>query len=44
MVYRDGYGIGGKPERKRPLRRSRRRWEDNKIYLKEVVCGRGGMD
>jgi len=32
-----------KPEGKRPLGRSRRRWEDNtKMYLKEVGCG--GMD
>ena len=30
----------GKPERKRPLGRPRRRWEDNiKMYLEEV--GRG---
>jgi hypothetical protein len=29
----------GKPEGKRPLRRSRRRWEDNiKMDLKEVGC------
>jgi hypothetical protein len=33
----------GKPEGKRPLGRSRRRWEDNiKTYLQEVACG--GMD
>ena len=33
----------GKPEGKRPLRRSRRRWEDNnKMDLREVGCG--GMD
>jgi len=30
----------GKPERKRPLGRSRRRWEDNiKMDLQEVGCG-----
>jgi len=33
----------GKPERKRPLGRSSRRWEDNiKTYLQEL--GKGGMD
>jgi hypothetical protein len=33
----------GKPEGKRPLRRPRRRWEDNiKANLQEV--GYGGMD
>jgi hypothetical protein len=33
----------GKPERKRPLGRPRRRWEDNtEIDLREI--GRGGMD
>ena len=33
----------GKPEGKRPLRRSRRRWEDKiKIDLQELGCG--GMD
>ena len=32
----------GKPEGKRPLERSRRRWEDNiKIVLQEVGGGRG---
>jgi len=30
----------GKPEGKRPLRRPRRRWEDNsKMDLQEVWCG-----
>jgi hypothetical protein len=30
----------GKPEGKRPLRRSRHRWEDNiKMDLQEVGCG-----
>ena len=30
----------GKPERKRPLGRPRRRWKDNvKMDLKEVGCG-----
>jgi hypothetical protein len=30
----------GKPEGKRPVGRSRRRWEDNiKIDLQEVGCG-----
>jgi len=35
------YGLlVGKPERKRPLGRTRRRWEDNiKIDLQEVGCG-----
>ena len=32
----------GKPEGKRPLRRPRRRWEDNiKMYLEEVGRGCG---
>jgi hypothetical protein len=32
----------GKPEGKRPLRRPRRRWEDNiKMYLQEIGGGRG---
>jgi hypothetical protein len=35
----------GKPERKRPLRRPRHRWEDNiKMDLQEVGCGRHGLD
>jgi hypothetical protein len=45
----DGVEIGvytalaGKPERKSPLGRPRRRWEDNiKMYLQEVECG--GLD
>jgi hypothetical protein len=33
----------GKPERNRPLRRPRRRWEDDiKMDLQEMGCG--GMD
>jgi hypothetical protein len=33
----------GKPERKRPIGRPRRRWEDNiKMNLQEMGCG--GMD
>jgi hypothetical protein len=33
-------GFGGKPEGKRLLGRSRRRWEDNiKMGLQEVGCG-----
>jgi hypothetical protein len=33
----------GNPERKRPLGRPRRRWEDNiKMDLKELDCG--GLD
>jgi hypothetical protein len=41
---RDVYRIlVGKPERKRPLGRPRRRWEDNiRMDLQEVGCG--GMD
>jgi len=41
---RDVYRVlVGKPERKRPLGRPRRRWEDNiKMALQEVGCG--GMD
>ena len=35
----------GKPEGKRPLRRPRRRWEDNiKMDLQEMVCGEYGLD
>ena len=38
---RDVYRVlVGKPERKRPLGRSRHRWEDNiKMDLQEVGCG-----
>jgi len=37
------YGLGGKPEGKRPLGRPRHRWEDNiKMDHQEVGCG--GMD
>jgi hypothetical protein len=32
----------GKPEGKRPLERSRRRWEEKDMYLMEVGCV--GMD
>jgi hypothetical protein len=33
---RNAYRIlAGKPEGKRPLGRTRRRWEDNKMYLRE---------
>jgi len=36
-------GLVGKPEGKRPLGRTRRRWEDNiKMDLQKVRCG--GMD
>jgi hypothetical protein len=43
----EGRGVNrvlvGKPEGKRPLGRTRRRWEDNiKTGLQEVGCG--GMD
>jgi hypothetical protein len=45
-VARMGKGRGvyrvlvGKPERRRPLGRSRCRWEDNiRMDLREVVCG-----
>jgi len=35
----------GKPEGKRPFRRTRRRWEDNiKMDLQEVGCGGHGLD
>jgi len=35
----------GKPEGKRPLGRTRRRWEDNiKMDLQEVGCGVYGLD
>jgi len=38
---RGGYRVFvGKPERRRPLGRPRRRWEDNiKLDLREVECG-----
>jgi len=38
---RDAYRVlVGKPEGKRPLRRTRRRWDDNiKMDLQEVGCG-----
>jgi hypothetical protein len=37
VVYRI---LVGKPERKKPLGRPRRRWEDNiKMDLQEVECG-----
>jgi len=39
----DGRGVYrvlvGKPERWRPLGRPRRRWEDNRMDLREVGCG-----
>ena len=43
-AYGEGRGVYsvlvGKPEGKRPLGRSRRRWEDNiKMDLQEVGCG-----
>jgi hypothetical protein len=42
VVYRV---LVGKPEGKRPLGRSRRRWQDNiKMGLQEVGCGRYGLD
>jgi hypothetical protein len=35
----------GKPEGKRPLRRPRRRWEDEiKMNLREIGWGGGGLD
>ena len=42
MLERRGvyWVLVGKPEGKRPLRRTRRRWEDNiKMDLQGVVCG-----
>ena len=45
-AYVDGRGVYrvlvGKPGRKRPLGRPRRRWEVSKMDLQEVECG--GMD
>ena len=36
-VYR---GLAGKPEERRPLRKPRRRWENNiKMDLQELGCG-----
>jgi hypothetical protein len=42
---RDIYGVSvGRPERKRPYRRSRRRWEDNiKIDISRSRLGRYGL-
>jgi len=34
----------GRPERKRPLERSRRRWEDNIKIYRQDVRGRHGLD
>jgi hypothetical protein len=35
--------LSGKPEGRRPLERSRRRWENGiKIYLREIGWGGGG--
>jgi hypothetical protein len=40
MGVRRIQGFGGKPEGKRPLGRSRSRWEDNiKMDLQDVGCG-----
>ena len=37
--------FGGKPEGKRPMGISRRKWEDNiKINLQELGCGVYGLD
>ena len=43
---RDLYGVWvRKPEGRRPLGRSRRRWEDNiKMDLRGVGCGGHGLD
>jgi hypothetical protein len=40
-VWRGVYRVLlGKPERRRPLGKPRRRWEDNiKLYLQELGCG-----
>jgi hypothetical protein len=38
-------GLVRKPERKRPLGRPRRRWEDDiKLDIQEVACGGYGLD
>jgi hypothetical protein len=45
---REGKGVYwvlvGKPQRKRPLGRPRRRWEDNNMYLQEVEWGMDWID
>jgi hypothetical protein len=43
---RNAYSIlVGEPEGKKPLGRSRRRWEDNiRMDLREVRVGRSGLD
>jgi hypothetical protein len=39
---RNAYILVGKPEGKRPLRRHRHRWEDNKMGLSDI--GLEGVD